>query len=505
VNGSLTSAVTVNANGTLGGNGRIAALTANAGGTVAPGNSIGTLQVSGDVAFAPGSTYAVELSPSSSDQIIAGGTATISGATVSLSLENSPTLLSTQQVQSLLGHQYNILQAAGGIQGQFGAVLPNYLFIGGSLDYAATGIQLSVERNATTFASVGQTPNQRSVAAAVEGLGAGNAVYESLLLSPTASSAQQAFQQLSGEIYPALGSVLINDSRYLRDAVGERLNEANGSRSNGWIKALGAWGKTDERHDTAGYTTSIGGLLVGVDGTVEDETRVGLVAGYSDSSVNMGSGTHSSAQVDSYHLGAYAGHEMGAWRLSAGGAYSWHRADVKRDLQYADVSAKQKAKVDAGTTQVFGEAAYRLNLQPLAVEPFANLAYVHLDTKGFTEKGDAAALKNSGDRRDAVLGTLGVRALKTLTLSGQQQLDLSGSLGWQHNLSNTDSEEHLAFASGGAPFVVESSPLVRDAALVGAHASLALSRDIRLNLDYTGQLASREKSHGVGLSLNWQF
>lgn len=505
VNGSLTSTVTVNDSGTLGGNGRIAALTANAGGIVAPGNSIGTLQVSGDVTFAPGSTYAVELSPTSSDQIIAGGTATISGATVSLSLENSPTLLSTQQVQSLLGNQYNILQAAGGIQGQFGAVLPNYLFIGGSLDYAATGIQLSVERNATTFASVGQTPNQRSVAVAVEGLGAGNAVYESLLLSPTASSAQQAFQQLSGEIYPALGSVLINDSRYLRDAVGERLNEADGSRSNGWIKALGAWGKTDDSHDTAGYTTSIGGLLAGVDGAVDDQTRVGLVAGYSDSSVSMGSGTHSSAQVDSYHLGAYAGHEMGAWRLSTGGAYSWHRADVKRDLQYGDVSAKQKAKVDSGTTQVFGEAAYRLNLQALALEPFANLAYVHLDTEGFTEKGDGAALKSSGDRRDAVLSTLGVRALKTVRLSGQQQLDLSGSLGWQHNLSNTDSEEHLAFASGGTPFVVESSPLVRDAALVGAHASLALSRDVRLNLDYTGQLASREKSHGVGLSLNWQF
>jgi subtilase-type serine protease len=408
-------------------------------------------------------------------------------------------------VQSLLGHQYNILQAAGGIEGQFGAVLPNYLFIGGSLDYAATGIQLSIERNATTFASVGQTPNQRSVATVVEGLGAGNAVYESLLLSPTASSAQQAFQQLSGEIYPALGAVFINDSRYLRDAVGERLNNANSSRNNGWIKALGAWGKTDDSHDTADYTTSIGGLLAGVDGAVDDETRVGLVAGYSDSSVSMGSGTHSSAQVDSYHLGAYAGHEMGAWRLSAGGAYSWHRADIKRDLQYGDVSAKQKTKVDAATTQVFSEAAYRLNLRALALEPFANLAYVHLDTEGFTEKGDAAALKSSGDRRDAVLSTLGVRALKTVTLSGQQQLDLSGSLGWQHNLSHTDSEEHLAFASGGTPFVVQSSPLVRDAALVGAHASLALSRDVRLNLDYTGQLASREKSHGVGLSLNWQF
>lgn len=63
----------------------------------------------------------------------------------------------------------------------------------------------------------------------------------------------------------------------------------------------------------------------------------------------------------------------------------------------------------------------------------------------------------------------------------------------------------MRFASGSAPYTVESSPLVRDAALVGVQASLALTRDVRVNLDYTGQLASREKQHGVGLSLNWQF
>lgn len=505
VNGALTSAVTVNDNATLGGSGRIGALTANSGSRVAPGNSIGTLNVAGDVTFAPGSTYAVELSPTSSDRIVAGGTATVSGATVSLSLENSPTLLSSAETQSLLGRQYDILQAAGGIQGRFGAVLPNYLFIGGSLDYSGNGIQLDIERNATAFASVGQTPNQRAVAAAVEGLGAGNSVYESLLLAADAPAAQHAFQQLSGEIYPALGSMLINDSRQLRDALGERLHDASAAHSNGWIKALGAWGTTDSSHDTAGYSTSIGGLLAGVDGALDEQTRIGLVTGYSDSSLSMGSGTHSSAKVDSYHLGAYAGHETGAWRLSTGAAYSWHRADVKRDLQYGNVSGKQKAKVDASTTQVFGEAAYRLHLQPLALEPFANLAYVHLDTEGFREKGNAAALKSTGDQRDAVLSTLGVRVLKTFNLSAQQSLDVSGHLGWQHSLSAIDSGQHLRFASGGTPYSVESSALLRDAALVGAQASLALSKDVRVNLDYTGQLASREKSHGVGLSLNWRF
>jgi subtilase-type serine protease len=89
---------------------------------------------------------------------------------------------------------------------------------------------------------------------------------------------------------------------------------------------------------------------------------------------------------------------------------------VKRDLQYGDVSAKQKAKVDAATTQVFGEAAYRLNLQPVALEPFANLAYVHLDTEGF-RKGRRGGAEKLGDQRDAVLSTLGVRAVKRFNLS----------------------------------------------------------------------------------------
>ncbi|MHC8299912.1 autotransporter domain-containing protein [Pseudomonas sp. ZS1P83] len=513
INGSLASAVTVNDSGILGGNGRISALTAKSGGTVAPGNSIGTLQVAGDVTFERGSTYAVELSPTRSDQIVAGGKAVIDGATVSLSLENSPTLLTTSEVKSLLGNQYNILQAAGGIEGRFGAVLPDYLFIGGTLDYSANGIQLAVERNATSFTSVGQTPNQRAVAAAAEQLGAGNPLYETLLLSPTAAVAQQAFQQLSGEIHPAIGTLLINDSRYLRDAVGERLRERDlfdaaaptDDRSNAWVKVLGAWGKSDGGHDNASSNSSIGGLLAGVDGLITEDTRLGFVTGYSDSSLSMGDGTHSSASVDSYHLGAYLGHEIDALRLSVGGAYSWHRIDVKRDLQFGDVSGKQKSKRDATTAQLFTEAAYRLDLQPLALEPFANLAYVHLNSDSFTEKGDAAALKGGEDTRDAVLSTLGVRASKSVALSDKQQLELSGTLGWQHNLSNTRSEDHLAFANGNTGFSVQSVSMDRNAAVVGARAGLAVAQDVRVSLDYNGLLGSNEKDHGVGLTLDWQF
>ena len=513
INGSLASAVTVNDGGILGGNGRIASLTDNRGGSVAPGNSIGTLQVAGDVTFQPGSNYAVEVSPTSSDLIVADGKASIDGATVSLSLENSPTLLTAGEVKSLLGRQFNILQAAGGIDGRFAEVLPDYAFLGGDLAYSASGIQLAVERNDASFASLGLTPNQRAVASAAEQLGAGNGLYESLLLSPSAAVAQQAFQQLSGEIHPAIGTLLINDSRQLRDAVGDRLRQdalydagtPTDANSNAWFKVLGAWGKSDGGHDQASTTSSIGGLLAGVDGLVSDQTRLGFVTGYSDSSLSMGDGTHSSAKADSYHLGAYLGHEIDALRLTVGGAHSWHRIDVKRDLQWGDTSGREKTKRDARTTQLFTEAAYRLDLQPLALEPFANLAYVHLDSDSFHEKGDNAALHGGDDRRDALLSTLGVRASHTLALSDQQQLQLSGSLGWQHNLSSTHSEQDLAFAGSSNTFAVQSVSMDRNAAVIGARAGLAVAKDVRVNLDYNGVLGSRDKTHGVGLTLDWQF
>ena len=513
VNGSLQSAVTVNDGGVLGGNGRIGALVANAGGVVAPGNSIGTLHVSADVTFQPGSTYAVEVDAAGSDRLVSDGKAFLDGANLALDLQNPGVSLQSQRTTSLVGRQFDILDAAGGVQGGFASVQSNSLFLGGGLAYTGSGVQLAVQRNATSFASVGLTANQRSVAAAADQLGAGNPVYESLLLSANAGSAQQAFDQLSGEIHPAVGNLLLNDSRQLRDAVGERTRQqgiaaapAVEGQGNGlWVKALGAWGKAEGDSARARYSSSIGGMLLGIDGQMSEDTRVGVFTGYSDSSLSMGDGRHSSASVDSYHLGAYAGKELEQMRLSLGGSHSWHRIETKRELQYNEVSDRQKSKRDAQSTQVFGEAAWKVALPSMALEPFANLAYVHIASDSFKEHGGAAALKGGQDNRDAWLSTLGMRAGKQLQLSGGQAVELSATLGWQHNLSSTGADQHLAFAGQGDTYTVQALSLDRDAAVVGARAGIALGRQARVNLDYNGLLGSRDKSHGVGLTLDWAF
>ncbi|MDQ7097370.1 S8 family serine peptidase, partial [Serratia sp. MF2] len=251
VNGSVTSAVSVQSGGIVGGSGTVGSLTARQGGTVAPGNSIGTLNVAGNVSFEPGSRYAVEVGPNGqSDRIQSSGSATIGGGEVAVTLENSPNLLTQSEVRSLLGQQYTILSAQQGVSGQFDTVAPNYLFLGTGLSYQPTGVTLSVGRNGTSFASVAQTANERAVAAAADALAAGNPVYESLLSSGTAGEARQAFRQLSGQIHADIASALVNDSRYLREALNGRLRQAEGLASSSAIKAdeggawaqlLGAW------------------------------------------------------------------------------------------------------------------------------------------------------------------------------------------------------------------------------------------------------------------------
>ncbi|MBH3249919.1 autotransporter outer membrane beta-barrel domain-containing protein, partial [Serratia marcescens] len=352
VNGSVTSAVSVQSGGIVGGSGTVGSLTARQGGTVAPGNSIGTLNVAGNVSFEPGSRYAVEVGPNGqSDRIQSSGSATIGGGEVAVTLENSPNLLTQSEVRSLLGQQYTILSAQQGVSGQFDAVAPNYLFLGTGLSYQPTGVTLSVGRNGTSFASVAQTPNERAVAAAADALAAGNPVYESLLGSGTAGEARQAFRQLSGQIHADIASALVNDSRYLREALNGRLRQAEGLASSSAIKAdeggawaqlLGAWDHASGDANATGYQASTYGVLVGLDSAAADDWRLGVATGYTRTSLHGGYG--SKADSDNYHLAAYGDKQFGALALRGGAGYTWHRIDTKRSVNYGMQSDRDTAK-----------------------------------------------------------------------------------------------------------------------------------------------------------------
>ena len=103
--GSATGSgtVTVNSGGTLGGGGFISgAVTIQAGGTLAPGNSPGTITFYDNLTLTSGSTFAVEIGGVSNDLAVVSGTASLGGATLSITgsapTTNSFTIISAGSV-----------------------------------------------------------------------------------------------------------------------------------------------------------------------------------------------------------------------------------------------------------------------------------------------------------------------------------------------------------------------------------------------------------------------
>ncbi|ENZ3708267.1 TPA: autotransporter outer membrane beta-barrel domain-containing protein [Serratia marcescens] len=513
VNGSVTSAVSVQSGGIVGGSGTVGSLTARQGGTVAPGNSIGTLNVAGNVSFEPGSRYAVEVGPNGqSDRIQSSGSATIGGGEVAVTLENSPNLLTQSEVRSLLGQQYTILSAQQGVSGQFDAVAPNYLFLGTGLSYQPTGVTLSVGRNGTSFASVAQTSNERAVAAAADALAAGNPVYESLLGSGTAGEARQAFRQLSGQIHADIASALVNDSRYLREALNGRLRQAEGLASSSAIKAdeggawaqlLGAWDHASGDANATGYQASTYGVLVGLDSAAADDWRLGMATGYTRTSLHGGYG--SKADSDNYHLAAYGDKQFGALALRGGAGYTWHRIDTKRSVNYGMQSDRDTAKYSARTEQLFAEAGYSVQGEWLNLEPFVNLAYVNFENNGIAESGGAAALRGDKQHTDATVSTLGLRADTEWQVSAGTTVALRSELGWQHQYGGLERGTGLRFNGGNAPFVVDSVPVSRDGMVLKAGAEVAVNENATLSLGYGGLLSQNHQDNSVNAGFTWRF
>ena len=524
VDGALTSAVTVDSSavgtrnadngvmttlgGTLAGNGTVGALTVNNGGRVAPGHSIGTLRT-GDVTFNPGSVYAVEVGADGrSDQLQSSGVATLNGGVVNVSLENSPNLLTATEARSLLGQQFNILSASQGIQGQFAAFAPNYLFIGTALNYQPNQLTLAIARNQTTFASVAQTRNERAVATVAETLGAGSPVYESLLASDSAAQARQGFKQLSGQLHSDVAAAQMADSRYLREAVNARLQQAQAldssaqidSRDNGgWVQLLGGRNNVSGDNNASGYSSSTSGVLLGLDTEVNDGWRLGAATGYTQSHLN---GQSASADSDNYHLSVYGGKRFEAIALRLGGASTWHRLDTSRRVAYANQSDHAKADYNARTDQVFAEIGYT---QWRVLEPFANLTYLNYQSDSFKEKGGAAALHASQQSQDATLSTLGVRGHTQLPLTSTSAVTLRGELGWEHQFGDIDREASLKFAGSDTAFAVNSVPVARDGAVIKASAEMALTQDTLVSLNYSGLLSNRGNNNGINAGFTFRF
>ena len=84
-----------------------------------------------------------------------------------------------------------------------------------------------------------------------------------------------------------------------------------------WALGLGGWGHADSDGNAASLKSRFGGFLSGADARFGDTWRVGLVAGYTRTDLNVDARA-SSAGIDSVQFGGYASGRVGAFNVRGG-------------------------------------------------------------------------------------------------------------------------------------------------------------------------------------------
>ena len=526
VTGSLaSSAVTVNSGTSLAGSGTVGGIAALSGATVAPGQitPFSTLSVNGNVSFLAGSAYNVQITAAGqTDRINATGTAALGGGTVAVNAGAGTYNPATT---------YTILSAAGGVTGRFATLTTttNLAFLTPLLTYTGTNVILGFTQNAAvTFPAVAGTPNEISSAAGVQSLTLGNPVYNAVL-SQTAVQARQSFNALSGEIHASAVTAAYEDSRFVREAILDRLFNTSGDYvpvvapaaviTKGpvasrppvayasapyafWGQGFGDWGHNSGDGNAATLKRSLGGFVLGADASVYGPWRIGVAGGYTTDSLTVRA-RNSSGTLESIYGAVYGGASFDAINIRTGLAYASTRTKTSRGIALVNFNDAASASYSGSIFQGFGEAGYRIAFGQGVIEPMVGAAFIHVDQNGFVENGGAARLRGAGRSTDFETTTVGLRG--EINPIAAMPLTLRGLLGWRHAYGTSNPKAVLSFASGSLPFTVSGAPIARDAAMVEVIVDWRATSALTIGVSYSGQLSSKVQDHSLKGNILYKF
>jgi len=408
-------------------------------------------------------------SGSSSRLVIAGKATLVGGSTLVLADPGNYAPLT----------RYTILTADGGVSGRFDDATTTLSFLDPVLSYTGNAVELRLERNDISFASAAKTPDQHAAAGAVETLGFASPAYTALAFLD-AAQIPSALDQLSGQLHASTQTALLNDSRKLREAVEDHVEQsaAGGIWTSGW----GHWGRADSSAvDTLRSNGS--GMLVGGDLPLGSVSRIGVAGGVGQTSLSL-DGSNASAHATGTHVAVYGATQAGAVDLQAGGAYSWQDVDSTRRLAFGTYEDASYASYHARTAQAYVDAGWHIAMDDRRyLEPYIDAAHARLRTEGFTESSSAAALNVKGNTTSQTIGSLGLRG----GWRSADGIDLHASLAWRHIWGSLTPSSVNQFVAGGPSFTVDGASSRHNVGVATLGLDFPLGRTTTVNVDYQGQ------------------
>jgi outer membrane autotransporter protein len=317
----------------------------------------------------------------------------------------------------------------------------------------------------------------------------------------------QTLPLLAGSSAIASSAALTGINRVIQSRIESNRGMSSGDTFYGdhkvWLKPFGSLADQNDRNGAPGYEANVGGLALGIDGTVSDTTRLGVAFAYAKADIDGNSKVApNSAEVDVFQLLGYGSHSLDSnMELNFQAGVGQNNTAGKRDILFLGETAKADYSSLVTTAGVGLGRTYKLN-ESTDFTPSVRTDYTWIKDEGYTEKGSSANLKvDSRSTDELILGLDG-----KLSHEFMPGTNVTANLGVGYDALNSQTSITSAFA--GEPGVgfttrgLEPSPWLQRAGL-----GLTTNTDngVEISLRYDAEHRESFLNQTASVKLRWDI
>ena len=448
----------------------------------------------------------------------------------SASLGGRLNIITTNGFFPARGTDLTIVSAAGGVTGRFQQVtgsLADGLLINLSVEYLPTEVVL--EFGGTNFSSIMDlTPNQRAVAAALDGVVTNKNFTRALdyLEALPLKSLPAAFDRIAPEEYGAIYQISTAAAKMQASAIENRLDAVHathapvgaggpagspdGKTSSGapaqpdslvgvFANANGDFVSVGDSSNAAGYNFDSGGVTFGADYRFSENFVAGALFNYTRTRADLAS--NGRLDSDGFRGGVYAS-------LFGDGAYvnaflgaGYNDYALKR----AGLDAAVRGDTSGGEFNGVLQSGYDAHWGAVTFGPVTSLEYTYTGLSSLNEQGSLDPLRISSSREQSVRTNIGARATYEWHV-GSYVLTPEIRATWQHEFADVTDSTTASMLFGSPDFTVTSSPIGRNSLLLNVGFTLTITPQIAAYVFYDGELGRmnyQESNILVGIRANF--
>ena len=228
-----------------------------------------------------------------------------------------------------------------------------------------------------------------------------------------------------------------------------------------WLKPFGTWANQGAKDGVTGYDADTFGMIGGLDGDLNDKTRLGVAFAYAKSNVNSDDGFNG-LDIDSYQATVYGSYGLdNRTEVNFQTGFGFNQNDSNRIVNFGGLDRRADGDYNSYSFNIGTGIGRVYDIgQRTTFAPAARLDYNFIHNESYTETGAGGlSLDVKSQNADQLIPAVSAKVIHKLDKS----FEVSANAGVGYDLLNDRNSVTSSYVGGGASFVtegLESSPWI---------------------------------------------